>query len=340
MKHLFSNGRIQLIVAVSLANLSFPVLQAKSRCPGGAASVTPRFVQRTLIVIPVNINQAGPFDFMVDTGSQLTVVDPLLAAELDLKPQGTVGLVSVATYTHASITVLDTLEAASHVVEKPHVVVQDLGQIQAADSRIRGVLGENFLAHFDLLIDYEGKLLCLDETSAMRESVRGEHIPLVPPQDPQSELPFTERLVVSVHLAGVGTREILLQLDTGSDGPILYAGTKERELRILDQATRQGANVSKAQQAFAVLPPQDMRIGSRTLSRVSFVTPVSSENNVPSRQEDGLLPTALFRRVFISSSDHYAIFDFRAAAAESPITTSSWRDLPMLRFSRKPSVSY
>jgi hypothetical protein len=41
MKHLFSNGRIQLIVAVSLANLSLPVLQAKSRCPGGAASVTP-----------------------------------------------------------------------------------------------------------------------------------------------------------------------------------------------------------------------------------------------------------------------------------------------------------
>jgi len=48
MKHLFSNCRIQLIVAVSLANLSLPVLQAKSRCPGGAASVTPRFVQRAL----------------------------------------------------------------------------------------------------------------------------------------------------------------------------------------------------------------------------------------------------------------------------------------------------
>jgi hypothetical protein len=76
MKHLFSKGGIQLIVAVSLANLSLPVLQAKPRCPGSAPSVTPRFVQNALIVIPVNINQAGPFDFMVDTGSQITVVDP------------------------------------------------------------------------------------------------------------------------------------------------------------------------------------------------------------------------------------------------------------------------
>jgi hypothetical protein len=113
MKHLFSNGRIQLIVAVRLANLSLPVLQAEWRCPGSATSVTPRFVQRALIVIPVHINQAGPFDFMVDTGSQITVVDPLLAAELDLKPQGMVGLVSVASYAHASITVLNRLEAAS-----------------------------------------------------------------------------------------------------------------------------------------------------------------------------------------------------------------------------------
>jgi hypothetical protein len=322
MKHLFSNALIQLTVALSLANLSLPVLQAESHCPGGAASLTPRFVQRAVIIIPVRVNQAGPYDFMVDTGSQITVIDPSLALELNLKPKGTVGLVSVASYAQASVTVLDRLEAGSHLVENPFAVVHDLRDMRATDPRIRGVLGENFLAHFDLLIDYAHKLLCLDETNSMRESVRGEHIPLVPPQDPERELPFMERLVVSVHLSGAGSREILLQLDSGSDGPILYAGTKERELMIPNQATRQVANMSKAQQAFAVLPPQDMRIGSRTLDRISFVTPVSSENNVPSRKENGVLPTVLFQRVFISSSDHYVIFDFRTAAAASPITIS------------------
>jgi len=262
-------------------------------------------VQRALIVIPVRINQSGPYDFVVDTGSQITVIDPLLAAELDLKPRGTVGLVSVGSYVQASITVLDTLEAASHVVEKPLAVVEDLGQIRAAASRIRGVLGENFLAHFDLLIDYGDKLLCLDETRAMRESVRGEHIPLVSPQDPASELPFTERLVVSVHLSGAGTRTTLLQLDSGSDGLILYPRREETKLQLLEKATLRG------QQAFAVLPPQDMRIGSRTLSRVSFVTPLRPGKDLPARQEDGLLPTLLFQRVFISASNHYVVFDPR-----------------------------
>jgi hypothetical protein len=119
------------------------------------------------------------FDFMVDTGSQITVIDPSLAAELDLKLQGKVGLVSVASFAQASATILDSVEADSKVVENSPAIVQDLRQIQAADPRIWGVLGESFLAHFDLLVDYGHKLLCLDETNAMRDSMRGERIPLI-----------------------------------------------------------------------------------------------------------------------------------------------------------------
>jgi hypothetical protein len=33
-------------------------------------------------------------------------------------------------------------------------IIQDLGQIQTADARVRGVLAGNFLEHFGLLIDY------------------------------------------------------------------------------------------------------------------------------------------------------------------------------------------
>jgi hypothetical protein len=109
---------IQLFAAVSLALVIFPAIEAESRCPGSVASVTPRLVQHALIVIPVKINQAGPFDFMVDTGSQVTVIDPSLASQLNLKPQGRVGLVSVAGYARSSATVLDMLEADSKVVEK------------------------------------------------------------------------------------------------------------------------------------------------------------------------------------------------------------------------------
>jgi predicted aspartyl protease len=304
MKLTASKFPIYLLVSVSLATLSLPV-QGESHCPGSIASVTPRLVAGALVVIPVMVNQKGPFDFMVDTGSQVTVVDPSLAMELGLKPQGTVGLVSTASHAQASVSVLDSLEAGGQAVEHSLAVVQDLGQIQAADGRIRGVLGEDFLAHFDMLIDYGRKMLCLDATGSMRDKVRGERISLVGPQHPEDELAFAQRLVVAVHLSGAGSRQILLQLDSGSDGPILYQTRGESRLSILDHATLRSDTATAAQRAFAALPPQDLRIGGRTVSQVPFVTPVSVGNDVPNRDEDGLLPTVLFQRVFISFAGRY-----------------------------------
>jgi hypothetical protein len=309
MKLTASHFPILLGIGVSLATLNLPVLQGESHCPGNIASVTPRFVALALIVIPVKVNQQGPFDFMVDTGSQVTIVDPSLAAELSLKRQGTVGLVSTASYAHATISVLDSLEAGFQTVEHPLSIVQDLGQIKAADPRIRGVLGEDFLAHFDMFIDYRHKKLCLDASPVMRNKIRGERISFVRQVQTEGELAFAQRLVVAVHLSGAGSKRILLQLDSGSDGPILYQNRGESRLVLLDHATPRSGASSAAQRAFADLPPQEMRLGARIVSQVPFVTPVNVEYDLPTRDEDGLLPTVLFQRVFISGAGHYVILD-------------------------------
>ena len=115
-----------LATAFSLTSISS---QAETHCPGDIAGLRPRIVAGALLVIPVKINQSGPFDFMVDTGSQLNVIDPALAAQIHMKSQGTVGLIATATYSQASVGELDSLEAGSHQVLKPLVVVQDLGSI-------------------------------------------------------------------------------------------------------------------------------------------------------------------------------------------------------------------
>src|ERR1700677_3804217 len=308
MKHAFSNSHLELLALFALTSIALPMLDAEARCPGGIVSVTPRFVQGALVIMPVRINHKGPFDFMVDTGSQVTVADPSLASELDLKPQGAVGFVSVANYSKASIAVLETLEAGSLTVDKPFVLVKELSQIRAADPRIRGVLGENFLAHFDLLIDYRHKVVCLDATQTLAGFVHGAHIPLIAPQHPGSELPYMERLVISARLSGAGPREVLLQVDSGSDGPILFPNPKRLELKRLEWAA---LRMSEASQAFAALAPQDMRIGAHTFSNISFVTPVRFSQSLPALEEDGLLPTVLFQRVFISHASRYVIFDTR-----------------------------
>ena len=299
-----------VLLAVAFAFMSISS-QAETRCPGNIAGLRPRIVAGALLVIPVKINQSGQFDFMVDTGSQLSVIDPALASQLKLKSQGTVGLVATAAYSQASVGVLDSLEAGSHRVLKPLVVVQDLGPIQAADPRIRGVLGENFLAHFDVLIDYSRGMLCLDDAKLIEKNVRGERIPLVTSKHPETEMPFSQRLVVSVNLSDTGTQPILLQIDSGSDGPILFAGDRELVQPLLKRAKLQGPEVSDARRAFAVLPPQDMRLGNRIVRKVPFVTPASGSQKFPDREENGILPMVLFQRAYVSHSDRFVIFDPR-----------------------------
>jgi hypothetical protein len=309
MKLTASHLPIYLVVCASLATLNLPVLEGETHCPGNIASVTPRLVAGALIVIPVMVNRQGPFDFMVDTGSQVTVVDPSLATQLELKPKDTVVLVKTASYADGAVSVLDSLQAGGQAVEHSLAVMQDLEQIQAADPRIRGVLGEDFLSHFDMLIDYGRKMVCLDASGTMRERVRGERISLVGLKESEDELAFAQRLVVAVHLSGAGSRQVLLQLDSGSDGPILYQTRGESRLPILDHAAPRSDALSAAQRAFAALPPQDLRIGGRTVRQVPFVTPVSVGSDMLKRDEDGLLPTVMFQRVFISGAGHYVVLD-------------------------------
>jgi len=54
--------------------------------------LTLRLTQGSLIVVPVEINHSGPYDFLVDTGAQITTVDSFSAVNLGLKAQGTTGV--------------------------------------------------------------------------------------------------------------------------------------------------------------------------------------------------------------------------------------------------------
>jgi hypothetical protein len=301
-------SNFKLLFVLGCAASTLPAMHAETHCPGNVNSVPLRLVQRSQIVVPVTINHSGPYDFMVDTGAQVTTVDPALAAELHLQTQGTAGVVGVGVYARASLTQLDSVEAGSHTVEKVLAVIQNLGQTKLVDRRVRGVLAGNFLEHFDLLIDYSHEILCLDDSMQMRSKVKGQHIALSaqPPTQPGSA---AQKLIVPVHLSGIDKRQILLQLDSGTNAPLLYNASEDfRNLQTVS-ASLQGRGTDGKEHAFTVLQGQDVQVGPHFLHQVPFVTPVDAGVSVPKSDVDGLLPTLLFQRVFINYSDHYVVLD-------------------------------
>jgi hypothetical protein len=301
---------IRWLASASLAVVVFPALYAEPRCPGNAVSIRPRFTGRSLIAVPVMLDNTGPYDFVVDTGAQITTIDPTLAAELHPKRLGATHVTGVGTYSRAAYAQLASLQAGTYSIKAPLVIVQDLSQVQQADPRIRGILGENFLEHFDLLIDYEHRLLCLDDTKQLQEKVKGERIALTPPHNADGYLPFTLPMIVPIRLSGISDRLLLLQLDSGIDVPLLFECGKQLPHVRAVGATRGHGDAEEVTQAFAVLMPQDVKVGGHFFRQVSFVTPVAAGKEIPVKPDvDGVLPTILFRSVFISYADRFAVIE-------------------------------
>ncbi|HMF64975.1 MAG TPA: retropepsin-like aspartic protease [Edaphobacter sp.] len=134
------------------------------------------------MILEVFVNHSGPYNFLLDTGTQMTMVDPALAAELHLNTQGSAGVAGVGFLASAPFAQLDLLEVGSHAGANQKVLVFDFQNSHSVDLRFfRGVVGEDFLGEFDMLIDNAQNLLCLDDSSAMAADVKGPHIALVAP---------------------------------------------------------------------------------------------------------------------------------------------------------------
>jgi hypothetical protein len=251
---------LKWLASVSLAIATLRATHAEPHCPGNVTSLRLRLVQRSLIVVPVEINHTGPYDFMVDTGAQITTVDPALASALHLKAMGETGFIGVGFHSRTPFVQLDSLQAGSHAVDTVLAVIQDPSQVQASDPRVRGILGSDSLEHLDMLIDYPHSLLCLDDGKLMQANVKGAHIALQRPPPPENNLPFTESPMVPVHVSGM-KEQLLLLLDSGSNAPMLYEAGQELAGALAVSVPLRTRGADGIEREFAVLPPQDVQIG-------------------------------------------------------------------------------
>jgi hypothetical protein len=269
-----------------------------------------RQVQGALFVVSLKVNGSGPFDFLVDTGSQITTVDDQLVSQLSLPANGTTGVSGIATYGRKAFTQLTQVQIADRGVTDVLAVVDNLTQLHTADGKIRGILGENFMAHFDLLIDNSHHALCLDDTGAMAAGMKGTRVALASPYGKEHDLPFTRPFVIEAHLDGIRS-PFLFRLDSGCNVPLIYGG-RSQPLDIFSRNTQILKRVvDGVEQQFAVLPPRDVSFGGDNVLQMTFMQPMNSIGAVSPTREDGLMPTQVFQRVFVSYKNQFAILDPR-----------------------------
>lgn len=144
------------------------LLAAQTSCTANLAA-QPSYASsnRYQVILETYINGAGPYDFLLDTGSQVTVIDESLASELNIESTISAAVVGVSLHGKGGkYALVDSVRVGENAnVEGFYALVVDMKEIQAAGFALRGLIGEDFLAHFDATIDNTHNRVCLTKAS-------------------------------------------------------------------------------------------------------------------------------------------------------------------------------
>jgi hypothetical protein len=300
----------RLALSFTLFFLTSSIAFGEARCPGNVAPVQYYSLPHSHIGISVTLNGSGPYEFMVDTGAQITVIDPDLARELKLEAAGSLHVATVASNVEVPLVTVAIVAVGPVDVEQLPVAVEDLGRVQSEYASLRGILGNNFLSRFDLLIDNSHKLLCLDALRQMQNSLRGDRVPMLSRADCDPGSGCAQAILLLVHLPDDGPKGSVLRLDSGSNVPLLFVDPQARARTRPQMMPVSGTTIGKqAQILYAFTPARLVRLGAHKEMEIVFAAPTGRLYSKPA--EDGILPTTIFHEVFISFADHFVMFDPR-----------------------------
>jgi len=187
---------------MTTATLSLRSSKTKFRLAGGA---------QPLILLPVHVNERGPFDFILDTGAGTSLLSSDLATELDVKTIGSKEGQSAGGKVSVSLAKIDSLAVGETKLHDVDVGIVDLSHIgKTVGAKIDGDLGYNFLKHFRVTINYRDCELRLEDPKRVESFARGTQTEVpIRLADPAKPL-----ILVDVHANGRGPFQFAI--DTGT----------------------------------------------------------------------------------------------------------------------------
>ena len=225
----------------------------------------------------VLLNGHGPYRFVLDTGAQTNQVEASLAGEIGLAPAFQVPMRTVAGTVPVDGGRVEEVSLGSATASGQLFLFTALDGPHSLSTGIKGVLGQNFLARFDYLLDFANHRLVIGEPAPEG----GNRVDLK-----------------TIHgCPAIETSEGTLILDSGANSTILYRSTSAA----VDAPTIRTDFSTVSASPIAGLR---LRIAEREYHPANAV---SIPKVLPSG--DGLLPASLFHAVFVSNSGQYAILD-------------------------------
>jgi hypothetical protein len=117
-------------------------------------------VDTPLVVVPVTINNHGPYKFLLDTGASNTVLSAAVADALGIPMGRTEVMFSAAGNLRVNLRTLKTLQAGAALLEDVRIAVADFPLMKSLN--VDGILGGDYLSRFKVSIDYDNQIVDIE----------------------------------------------------------------------------------------------------------------------------------------------------------------------------------
>lgn len=222
------------------------------------------------------LNGQGPFRFLIDTGAQTNQVDAAIAGKLRLKPTFRAEIATVTGSAMVSGGRLAQVTLGPASATDQEFLFTTLDSIHTLSSSIQGVLGQEFLARFDYLLDFAGRRIVFNAA----EPEGGSR---------------TALNMVGGRPAIESDRGTLV-LDSGTEVAILFAAATGK-------SGAQVLTASGSSAAISAMSNFKFQSGGHSWSTSAASVPQTSA------EEAGVVPASLFRAVYVSNSGKYVVLN-------------------------------
>ena len=278
---------------------------AKSSNPdmeGARDAVRFQLVHDYLIVVPVMVNGTGPWSFLLDTGCTSSMISVELQRQLNAPDVGHSDVALLTEMRRDQRVLLNDVRVGNTIFAGLQMLADKMDNVRNLVPGLNGILGEDFLSQFDVLIDYDKRWLYIDAPAP-----EGERVPFQA-RSTYKENRTMNRLLVKAEFLGTQSGPVALQIDTAAWMTELFP-TSRVSLLHLSYGSQAGARLaaSGGPGAMPVYEHAAMKIGRTELHELNVA---QSRREVVS-DAAGLLPAVLFHRIYISHTGGFVVLNPR-----------------------------
>ena len=252
------------------------------------------------MTVPVTIQGQGPFDFLIDTGAQATVLSRRVADQLMLNDRDTATLVGMASIKQVETTLVDdfTLGSRNFYIRMAPIVEGE--HIGGAD----GILGLDSLQDQRVLLDFQRREILVADADELGGN-RGYEI-VVKARELLGQL-----IITTARLDGVRVDVIV---DTGAQGSVGNLALLERLRRNKDLGQSEMTDVNGHTLGGVVRVGRELQLGRASVQNFPIMFADSRPfASLGLRDQPalilGMAELKLFRRVAIDFKTRRVLFD-------------------------------